>query len=79
MWTNGTDLAGASSIYLTTFVIPFMLLCYLYSCIGIQLKHREMPGNADASRDLTMQTKRAKVSVQRRLRRRPTLKAANRN
>lgn len=51
-----------SSIYLTTFVIPFMLLCYFYSSIGIQLKHRELPGNADPSRDLTMQTKRAKVS-----------------
>lgn len=39
-----------------------MLLSYLYTSIGVKLWRRQMPGNVDVNRDLTMQCKRVKVS-----------------
>lgn len=50
------------SLYICTFVVPLSLLSYLYSCIGLKLWRRQMPGNVDAHRDLNMQTQRVKVS-----------------
>lgn len=50
---------------MSTFVVPLGLLSYLYVRIGLKLWYRQMPGNVDINRDLTMQTKRAKVSTSR--------------
>lgn len=51
---------------MSTFVIPLSLLSYLYTSIGLKLWRRKCPGNVDVNRDLTMQSKRVKVSIARR-------------
>lgn len=47
--------------------IPLTILSILYARMGLKLWRRQMPGNVDATRDLTMQTTRVKVSLARPL------------
>lgn len=49
------------SIYLCTFAIPLSILSFLYTRIGLKLWRRQVPGNVDVNRDLTMHTMRVKV------------------
>lgn len=50
------------SLFFCTFAIPLAVLSYLYARIGLKLWRRQIPGNVDVNRDLTMQTTRVKVS-----------------
>ncbi|KAG9511266.1 RYamide receptor, partial [Fragariocoptes setiger] len=52
---------GINSIFLVTFAIPLLLLCYLYSAICMKIWRHQMPGNADANRDFNQQFVRIKV------------------
>lgn len=51
------------SIFLITFVIPLLLLCYLYSRICMKIWKHQMPGNADVIRDYNQQVVRVKVRM----------------
>lgn len=48
-------------IFFITFVIPLLLLCYLYSRICMKIWKHQMPGNADVIRDYNQQIVRVKV------------------
>nr|XP_006818712.1 PREDICTED: neuromedin-K receptor-like [Saccoglossus kowalevskii] len=65
-WLSEFQFAKAYEIFflMATYTIPLCILCYTYSCVGVRLWGRTIPGNADKSRDQSQAKAKKKVREQ---------------